>query len=526
MAPKMKNLSALSLNLDGCRFGDTFPPKRDATAACVENDVVGGAGIDSEDSEEQHDLSAHYVHHKLQTQIEPNSSHNQQHAAYNSHNHVLSPLGTTYRNSELSIGHNFLRFQGSHLSNSLSANDLEVVECVGRGGFSAVWKARRRQRSGSEDDNVVANGMQSPPTIKSDVDYNNLQPMEIQDQSNRRDEPTTTTSSGGEEYYALKVFPMQSHEKRQMLLRELRLLCCTMMRGTDSENGDEADGNDRSEGDGRVEGGANDRRDSSTGNHIEDRNVDTKKNNRGGRGVANGGCECLVELEGAFLDRNEGVITLVLEFMDRGSLADLRHCNTTNTSISIPTSPHFRGLSQPNKTHRTMPEYAIASIAYQMIWGLGYLHFEGVLHRDIKPANVLVNSIGRVKLADFGIVSQRQQLGGGGDEEGNEEDGNNAVMNTTVIGTTRYMSPERVRGKPYAMTSDVWSLGLVLLECARGDSPFENVSSVVELVQTLDECEMSDFIPESVSYGLRELLMGCLCYSPRELLVYALFLLL
>ncbi|EED86933.1 hypothetical protein THAPSDRAFT_269874 [Thalassiosira pseudonana CCMP1335] len=237
---------------------------------------------------------------------------------------------------------------------------------------------------------------------------------------------------------------MQSHEKRQMLLRELRLLCCTMMRG-------------------------------------------------------NGGCECLVELEGAFLDRNEGVITLVLEFMDRGSLADLRHSNTINNSNSIPTSPHFRGLSQPNKTHRTMPEYAIASIAYQMIWGLGYLHFEGVLHRDIKPANVLVNSIGRVKLADFGI-----------------EDGNNAVMNTTVIGTTRYMSPERVRGKPYAMTSDVWSLGLVLLECARGDSPFENVSSVVELVQTLDECEMSDFIPESVSYGLRELLMGCLCYSPQK----------
>jgi serine/threonine protein kinase len=52
-------------------------------------------------------------------------------------------------------------------------------------------------------------------------------------------------------------------------------------------------------------------------------------------------------------------------------------------------------------------------------------------------------------------------------------------MNATMIGTTRYMSPERLRGKPYTMSSDVWSLGLVLLECLLGDCPFESISSVV-----------------------------------------------
>mmetsp|Transcript_17354 Transcript_17354/g.31372 ORF Transcript_17354/g.31372 Transcript_17354/m.31372 type:complete len:121 (+) Transcript_17354:426-788(+) len=55
-------------------------------------------------------------------------------------------------------------------------------------------------------------------------------------------------------------------------------------------------------------------------------------------------------------------------------------------------------------------------------------------------------------------------------------------MNHTVVGTTRYMSPERLRGKPYAKSSDVWSLGLVLLEIARGDSPFEDITSVVSLI--------------------------------------------
>jgi serine/threonine protein kinase len=84
-----------------------------------------------------------------------------------------------------------------------------------------------------------------------------------------------------------------------------------------------------------------------------------------------------------------------------------------------------------------------------------------------QPANVLISSSGRVKLADFGIVSQR------------EDDETSLQMNATMIGTTRYMSPERLRGKPYTMSSDVWSLGLVLLECLLGDCPFESISSVV-----------------------------------------------
>ncbi|KAL7470618.1 hypothetical protein ACHAXS_010836, partial [Conticribra weissflogii] len=89
-------------------------------------------------------------------------------------------------------------------------------------------------------------------------------------------------------------------------------------------------------------------------------------------------------------------------------------------------------------------------------------------------------------------------------------------MNMTVIGTTRYMSPERLRGKPYATPSDVWSLGLVLLECVLGKSPFEDVSSVIELVQTLDECNMSDYVPSTTSVGLQELLIGCLQHTPGE----------
>ena len=139
-----------------------------------------------------------------------------------------------------------------------------------------------------------------------------------------------------------------------------------------------------------------------------------------------------------------------------------------------------------------------------------------VVLKDIKPANVLVSSSGRVKLADFGIVSkQKQLLRRSYDDDGDINDG--TVMNRTVIGTTRYMSPERLRGEAYKRSSDVWSIGLVLLEIVRGGvSPFEDVTSVVELVQTLDECRMNDFIPKSTSNGLREILVGCFDHCPHK----------
>ena len=87
-----------------------------------------------------------------------------------------------------------------------------------------------------------------------------------------------------------------------------------------------------------------------------------------------------------------------------------------------------------------------------------------------QPANVLVSSSGKVKLADFGIVSQQQRT---------DINDDGTIMNHTVVGTTRYMSPERLRGKVYTRSSDVWRLRLVLFEVVRGDSPFEDVTSVV-----------------------------------------------
>ncbi|GFR43084.1 hypothetical protein Agub_g4091 [Astrephomene gubernaculifera] len=105
-----------------------------------------------------------------------------------------------------------------------------------------------------------------------------------------------------------------------------------------------------------------------------------------------------------------------------------------------------------------LPEPVIAHIARQLVAGLHYLHKElKVVHRDIKPSNLLLNSAGEVKISDFGVSGQLAS----------------SVSNClSWVGTVTYMSPERIKGDSYSFDSDLWSLGLTLLECALGRFPY------------------------------------------------------
>jgi serine/threonine protein kinase len=201
-------------------------------------------------------------------------------------------------------------------------------------------------------------------------------------------------------------------------------------------------------------------------------------------------CCNLVHFHGAFLQPDIEEVALVLEYMDMGSLRNhiprrqQRHCQPDD-------SQHSGGF----------PESVLASIMFQMISGLMYLHERKILHRDLKTDNVLVLSEGYVKLCDFGVSTILDD---------------SICMGQTLIGTAMFMSPERLRAQPHGSQSDIWSFGLVCLECLTGNvSPWsDTAASIIELLMTIEETDTESLIDPEASASLRELLIGCLQVSP------------
>ncbi|KAL1489133.1 hypothetical protein ABEB36_014076 [Hypothenemus hampei] len=124
---------------------------------------------------------------------------------------------------------------------------------------------------------------------------------------------------------------------------------------------------------------------------------------------------------------------------------------------------------------RKIPEYVLGKIAFAVVSALHYLYSElKVIHRDVKPSNILINRQGEVKMCDFGISGYLVD----------------SVAKTIDAGCKPYMAPERIdpKGNPsqYDIRSDVWSLGISLIELATGEfpypkwgTPFEQLKQVV-----------------------------------------------
>ncbi|WP_445156100.1 serine/threonine-protein kinase [Arthrobacter sp. Hor0625] len=122
--------------------------------------------------------------------------------------------------------------------------------------------------------------------------------------------------------------------------------------------------------------------------------------------------------------------------------------------------------------HSPVPLDELAVIGAGLADALAYVHSLGIIHRDIKPANVLLVRVRpgeplRPKLTDFGIARI--------------VDGTRLTATGTMVGTAAYLSPEQARGADMGPASDIYSLGLVLLECIKGsvEYPGSAVESAV-----------------------------------------------
>ncbi len=101
-----------------------------------------------------------------------------------------------------------------------------------------------------------------------------------------------------------------------------------------------------------------------------------------------------------------------------------------------------------------MPPGDVARVGAAVAGALAAVHSYGLVHRDIKPANILISTAGDVKLSDFGIAR--------------ELEAERLTAAADVIGTAAYLSPEQARGAQVGPPTDVYALGLVLLESLTG----------------------------------------------------------
>lgn len=85
----------------------------------------------------------------------------------------------------------------------------------------------------------------------------------------------------------------------------------------------------------------------------------------------------------------------------------------------------------------------------------------------------------------------------------------------TFVGTFKYMSPERIRNQPYSYMSDIWSLGLVLMECATGKYPFYEDANCIEVAQIILDADIPD-LPRGFSPEFRQFLKQCLNKDPDQ----------
>lgn len=235
----------------------------------------------------------------------------------------------------------------------------------------------------------------------------------------------------------------------------------------------------------------------------------------------------IIDFYGAFFQ--EGAVYICMEFMDGGSIDKL----------------YGDGI----------PESVLRKITYSTTVGLKSLKDDhNIIHRDVKPTNILVNTRGQVKICDFGVSGNLV-----------------ASFAKTNIGCQSYMAPERISGGgvqmaganpgggTYSVQSDIWSLGLTIIECAMGRYPYppetyNNIFSqlsvgdpdfddgricledrieakkvkflfkILIILQAIVDGEPPDLPEQGFSVAARSFVKGCLDKEPKRRPTYAMLL--
>lgn len=147
----------------------------------------------------------------------------------------------------------------------------------------------------------------------------------------------------------------------------------------------------------------------------------------------------------------------------------------------------------------SIPEEVLAKIALSVVKALHYLHTElKVIHRDVKPSNILINRKGQVKICDFGISGYLVD----------------SIARTKDAGCRPYMAPERINpeagAQGYDIKSDVWSLGITIIELATNEFPYSKWQTPFEQIKQVVMEDPPKLPPGRFSPEFEDFIVQCL----------------
>lgn len=193
--------------------------------------------------------------------------------------------------------------------------------------------------------------------------------------------------------------------------------------------------------------------------------------------------------------------------IDHHAVVGVLDTGETPEGVPFLVMEYIDGVTLRSEMRRPMPRDRVASLIRQIARAVEAAHAKGVLHRDLKPENIMLEHPGTsdecVRLIDFGIARLA------------ESEGDFASHTTQFAGTTPYMAPEQLRGKP-SPASDTYSMAVVAYEMLAGQRPFSGAGPIEIYEQQRAGADIKPLLHCDVPEAAARMIVRQLAFCPED----------